>query len=72
MVSGCSPLSVRQRFTSAPFSQCDNLALMKMSSQIDLDELGKIFGFAPSPLLSIPPDSGRARRCLPEASRLSP
>ena len=28
---------------------------MKMSSQIDLDELGKIFGFAPSPLLSLAP-----------------
>jgi hypothetical protein len=28
---------------------------MKMSSQIDLDELGKIFGFTPSPLLSLAP-----------------
>ena len=34
-------------------SQCDNLALMKMSSQADLDELGKIFGFAPTSLLSL-------------------
>jgi uncharacterized protein len=34
-------------------SQCDNLALMKMSSQTDLDELGKIFGFAPTSLLSL-------------------
>lgn len=32
-------------------SRCDNLALMKMSSQTDLDELGKIFGFAPTSLL---------------------
>ena len=40
---------------SSIISQCDNLALMKMSSQIDLDELGKIFGFAPSQLLSLAP-----------------
>jgi DNA helicase HerA-like ATPase len=38
---------------SGIISQCDNLALMKMSSQSDLDELGKIFGFAPTPLLSL-------------------
>ena len=36
-------------------SQCDNLALMKMSSQGDLDELGKVFGFAPPSLLSLAP-----------------
>ena len=36
-------------------SQCDNLALMKMSSQGDLDELGEVFGFAPSSLLSLAP-----------------
>ena len=34
-------------------SQCDNLALMKMSSQGDLDELAKVFGFAPPSLLSL-------------------
>jgi uncharacterized protein len=34
-------------------SQCDNLALMKMSSQSDLDELAKVFGFAPTWLLSL-------------------
>jgi uncharacterized protein len=33
-------------------SQCDNLALMKMNSQGDLDELAKVFGFAPPSLLS--------------------
>jgi uncharacterized protein len=38
---------------SGIISQCDNLALMKMSSQSDLDELGKIFGFAPTSLLSL-------------------
>ncbi|WP_114853996.1 ATP-binding protein [Brachybacterium sp. YJGR34] len=36
-------------------SQCDNLALMKMSSTRDLDELGQIFGFAPSELLERSP-----------------
>ena len=36
-------------------SQCDNLALMKMSSTRDLDELGQIFGFTPSELLDRAP-----------------
>lgn len=36
-------------------SQCDNLALMKMSSTRDLDELGQIFGFTPSELLEKSP-----------------
>jgi len=36
-------------------SQCDNLALMRMSSQRDLDELATIFGFAPPALLAQSP-----------------
>ena len=36
-------------------SQCDNLALMKMSSPLDLDELGTIFGFAPPALIARAP-----------------
>lgn len=36
-------------------SQCDNLALLKMSSTRDLEELGQIFGFAPSELLARSP-----------------
>ena len=36
-------------------SKCDNLALMRMSSQRDLDELATIFGFAPSALLDQSP-----------------
>ena len=36
-------------------SQCDNLALMRMSSQRDIDELATIFGFAPSALLDQSP-----------------
>lgn len=36
-------------------SQCDNLALMKMSSTRDLVELGKIFGFVPQELLDRSP-----------------
>jgi len=36
-------------------SQCDNLALMKMSSPLDLAELGSIFGYAPSALLAQSP-----------------
>jgi len=40
---------------SGIISQCDNLALMKMSSQSDLDELTKIFGFAPPAMVSLSP-----------------
>lgn len=36
-------------------SQCDNLALMKMSSPVDLEELASVFGFAPAALLSQSP-----------------
>ena len=36
-------------------SQCDNLALMKMSSPLDLAELGSIFGFAPQSLVEQAP-----------------
>jgi uncharacterized protein len=36
-------------------SQCDNLALMKMTSPVDLDELGTIFGFVPPAMLSRSP-----------------
>ncbi|GAA1857038.1 ATP-binding protein [Microbacterium koreense] len=36
-------------------SQCDNLALMRMSSPRDLDELGEIFGFAPQNMLERSP-----------------
>jgi DNA helicase HerA-like ATPase len=33
-------------------SQCDNLALMKMTSPVDLDELATIFGFVPPAMLA--------------------
>jgi DNA helicase HerA-like ATPase len=33
-------------------SQCDNLALMKMTSPVDLGELGTIFGFVPPAMLA--------------------
>jgi uncharacterized protein len=36
-------------------SQCDNLALMKMTSPVDLAELGTYFGFAPASLLARSP-----------------
>jgi len=36
-------------------SQCDNLALMRMSSQRDLDELATIFAFAPPAMLAQSP-----------------
>ena len=36
-------------------SQCDNLALMKMTSPVDLDELGTYFGYAPASLLARSP-----------------
>lgn len=36
-------------------SQCDNLALMRMSSLRDLAELGEVFGYAPDELLQRSP-----------------
>jgi len=36
-------------------SQCDNLALMKMTSPVDLAELATIFGFVPTPMLERAP-----------------
>jgi len=36
-------------------SQCDNLALMKMTSPVDLQELGTYFGYAPASLLARSP-----------------
>ncbi|MFD6698592.1 MULTISPECIES: ATP-binding protein [unclassified Microbacterium] len=36
-------------------SQCDNLALMKMSSERDLAELGEVFGFAPADAIARSP-----------------
>jgi DNA helicase HerA-like ATPase len=40
---------------SGILTQCDNLALMKMSSPVDLAELGTSFGYAPSALLARSP-----------------
>ncbi len=37
-------------------SQCDNLALMKMTSSVDLAELANVFGFAPVEFLEQSPD----------------
>lgn len=36
-------------------SQCDNLALMRMSSSRDLDELAAVFGYAPETLIARSP-----------------
>lgn len=36
-------------------SQCDNLALMRMNSRGDLDELATVFGFAPRAMLDASP-----------------
>ena len=36
-------------------SQCDNLALMKMTSPVDLGELATIFGFVPAAMLDRSP-----------------
>lgn len=36
-------------------SQCDNLALMKMTSPLDLDDLSTIFGFVPAAMLARSP-----------------
>ena len=50
-------------------SQCDNLGLMRMSSQRDLDELADHLRFRPiGPPQPVPACSGRARRCSPAGS----
>jgi DNA helicase HerA-like ATPase len=36
-------------------SQCDNLGLMKMTSPLDLAELGSLFGYAPAEMLALAP-----------------
>jgi DNA helicase HerA-like ATPase len=40
------------RIHSSIISQCDNLALMKMTSPVDLTELSTIFGFVPPAMLA--------------------
>ncbi|GGE90609.1 ATP-binding protein [Mycetocola zhadangensis] len=40
------------RIDPSIISQCDNLALMKMTSPLDLSELATIFGFVPSAMLA--------------------
>jgi DNA helicase HerA-like ATPase len=42
-------------------SQCDNLALLRMSSPRDLAELGSLFGYAPSDLVERSPLFGRGQ-----------
>ena len=42
-------------------SQCDNLALMRMSSSRDLDELAALFGYAPASLLARSPSFGQGQ-----------
>ena len=43
------------RIHPSVISQCDNLALMKMTSPHDLDELATIFGFVPAAMLARSP-----------------
>jgi DNA helicase HerA-like ATPase len=40
------------RIHSSIISQCDNLALMKMTSPVDVEELATIFGFVPPAMLA--------------------
>ena len=40
------------RIDPSIISQCDNLALMKMTSPLDLNELATIFGFVPGTMLA--------------------
>ena len=43
------------RVHASVISQCDNLALMKMTSPVDLDELATVFGFVPSAMFARSP-----------------
>lgn len=40
------------RIDPSILSQCDNLALMKMTSAVDLDDLARTFGFVPAGILA--------------------
>ena len=40
------------RVHASIISQCDNLALMKMTSPVDLDELATVFGFVPAAMFA--------------------
>lgn len=57
-------LSTQRRSKLHPnvISQCDNLALMKMSSTRDLADLAQVFGYAPTELIERSPgfQQGRA------------
>ena len=50
-----TPIIRKQDRSRLVVVKCDNLALMRMSSQRDIDELATIFGFAPSALLDQSP-----------------
>ncbi len=43
------------RIHEAVLAQCDNLALMRMNSPGDLNQLEKVFGFAPAEMLRAAP-----------------
>lgn len=45
-------------------SQCDNLALLKLGSALDLDELGQIFGHAPAQLVAEAPEFAKGQALL--------
>lgn len=49
-------------------SQCDNLALMRMSSPVDLTELAPVFGFVPRQCSPVRPDFNRVKPSSPAAS----
>lgn len=53
-------------------SQCDNLALMKMSSARDLEELGQIFGYAPSELVNRAPSFSQGQALFAGGFSASP
>ena len=51
------------RIHESVLAQCDNLALMRMNSPGDLDQLERVFGFAPAEMLRAAPGF-RKGECL--------
>ncbi|HYN30110.1 MAG TPA: ATP-binding protein [Dermatophilaceae bacterium] len=45
-------------------SQCDNLVLMRMNSPADLEDLGRLFGFAPPAMLATSPNFSQGEMLL--------
>jgi uncharacterized protein len=53
-------------------SQCDNLVLMRMNAPADLDDLGRVFGYAPPSMLRSVPAFAKGEALLAGGFTLAP